>query len=214
VIGYAFHVGLTETAFSWTQAGGLVALPSLGGPQSEAHALNDEGVIVGASITGGGEVHATLWQPPHDSTPPTLTVPADLSVPATGPNGATVTFQASATDAVDGPVPVSCTPASGSLFAIGDTRVTCTAADSSGNSASAGFTVHVEGAAEQLADLAAAAATVGPGSSIARKVGAARAALGRDNLSATCGVLHALHNELQGGALDADVLRISAVLRC
>jgi probable HAF family extracellular repeat protein len=213
VVGYTFHADFTESAFSWTQTGGLVELPSLGGPQSDARAVNDDGVIVGASITAGGNAHATLWRS-HDSTPPELHLPVGVDVPATGPGGATVTFQASATDAVDGSVPVSCTPASGSLLAIGDTRVGCTAADGSGNSASAGFTVHVQGAAEQLAALAGATAAVGPGSSLSHKVAAARAALGRGSLSATCGILGALHNVLKGDTLDTDVIRISAVLRC
>lgn len=219
VVGFTSHLDAAGVAFSWTQAGGIVELPSLGGPQSEAFAVNDEGAIAGVSYTASGEAHATLWQP-RDTTPPELSLPADLRVPATGAGGATVNFRASATDNVDGSVPVSCTPASGSLFPIGDTRVACAATDSSGNTASGGFTVHVEGAAEQLTDLAAAAgAAAGPGASLTRKLAAARAALGRGNLTATCGILHALHNELSGqsetgGTLDADLLRISAVLRC
>src|SRR5205814_3360796 len=40
-----------------------------------------------------------------------------------------------ATDAVDGPVTASCTPASGSLFGLGHTTVTCSAHDASGNAA-------------------------------------------------------------------------------
>lgn len=213
VVGYTFHADFTESAFSWTQSGGLVELPSLGGPQSDAQAVNEDGVIVGASITAGGNAHATLWEP-RDATPPELHLPVGVNVPATGPSGATVAFEASATDAVDGAVPASCTPVSGSVFPIGDTGVVCSATDSSGNSASAGFTVHVQGAAEQLATLADATATAGPGSSLSHEVAAARAALGRGSLSATCGILGALHNVLKRDPFDTDVIRISAVLRC
>ncbi len=79
-----------------------------------------------------------------DTTPPVLTVPGSpLKVAATSNAGANVTFSASATDMVDGTDPVTCSPASDSTFAIGSTKVTCTATDSSGLSASATFTVTV-----------------------------------------------------------------------
>jgi hypothetical protein len=58
-----------------------------------------------------------------DTTPPTITVPADITAEATSPEGAVVTYEASATDDVDGEVAVSCEPASGSTFAIGVTSV-------------------------------------------------------------------------------------------
>jgi HYR domain len=54
-----------------------------------------------------------------------------------------VTYQLTATDDVDGAVPVSCRPASGSRFKIGRTKVTCSASDKSGNTATASFTVTV-----------------------------------------------------------------------
>ena len=64
-------------------------------------------------------------------------------VQADGPKGAKIDYTAAAEDAVDGPVPVTCDPASGSLFPLGTTKVTCTATDSSGNTgtATADFTV-------------------------------------------------------------------------
>ena len=52
------------------------------------------------------------------------------------------------------PRPV-CTPSAGSLFAIGDTALACTATDASGNTASASFTVTVLGAKPQLLRLIA-----------------------------------------------------------
>ncbi len=52
-------------------------------------------------------------------------------------------FLASATDVVDGPLTPVCNPASGSLFPIGTTRVTCSAADSHQNAASATIKVTV-----------------------------------------------------------------------
>jgi hypothetical protein len=55
----------------------------------------------------------------------------------------TFTPAPSASDTVDGPLPVSCLPASGSTFPLGVTTVTCTAVDSFGASAGASFTVSV-----------------------------------------------------------------------
>jgi hypothetical protein len=55
-----------------------------------------------------------------------------------------VRYKVTATDDVDGPVAVSCRPASGSRFKIGRANVTCSATDKSGNTATARFTVTVK----------------------------------------------------------------------
>ncbi len=78
-----------------------------------------------------------------DTTAPVLTLPADQTVQATSPKGAPVTYTATATDAVDGSVVPSCSPASGFVFPVGSTSVTCTARDSRGNESSGRFTVTV-----------------------------------------------------------------------
>jgi len=79
-----------------------------------------------------------------DETPPALTLPGDRTVEATGPDGAVVEYTASAVDLVDGVVPVACSQASGSVFPLGTTTVTCTATDAAGNTASGTFDVTVE----------------------------------------------------------------------
>lgn len=89
-----------------------------------------------------GSRQAADWLAP-DVTPPTVTVPADITVDATGPEGATVTWTATATDNRHATLPVTCSPASGGRFAVGTTSVTCTATDGAGNTGSAGFTVTV-----------------------------------------------------------------------
>ena len=61
----------------------------------------------------------------------------------TGPSGRVVTFDATATDVVSGPVVVTCTPASGSTFAIGTTPVSCSASDAASNTGTGSFTVTV-----------------------------------------------------------------------
>jgi hypothetical protein len=77
-----------------------------------------------------------------------------MSIDATGPDGAVVTYAATATDTWDPAPTVECAPASGGEFPIGTTTVTCTTTDDSGNTATASFDVHVAGAAEQAAELA------------------------------------------------------------
>ncbi len=82
-----------------------------------------------------------------DTTQPTITCPPDQKfvVPAT-PGGAIINYPSPTTSDVCDPSPmVMCTPASGSLFPLGDTLVTCTATDASGNHASCSFTVTVVG---------------------------------------------------------------------
>jgi hypothetical protein len=80
----------------------------------------------------------------RDTTPPTLSLPADITVEATGPGGATVTYSATSTDIVDGSVPVICSPASGSTFPLGSTTVQCSATDSHLNKATGSFNVTVQ----------------------------------------------------------------------
>ncbi len=86
-----------------------------------------------------------------DTTAPTLTVPSDFSVSATSASGATVTFSATATDAVDPSPTVNCDHTSGSTFPIGQTTVTCTASDHTSptpnTSAPKSFTVTVQDSA-------------------------------------------------------------------
>ncbi len=78
-----------------------------------------------------------------DTTGPAISVPATITAVATGPTGAAVTYSATANDLVDGAVAVSCTPSSGSTFALGTTTVNCSANDSRSNSSSASFQVIV-----------------------------------------------------------------------
>ena len=75
---------------------------------------------------------------------PTLGAVSDRVVEATSPNGAVVAYEPpSASDPTDGPLPVTCSPAPGHTFPLGDTSVICTATDSDGHRASATFLVRV-----------------------------------------------------------------------
>ena len=79
----------------------------------------------------------------RDTTGPALTLPANIIREATGANGAAVTYTASATDLVDGPRSISCTPASGSTFGIGTVTVNCWSVDTRFNFSFGSFTVSV-----------------------------------------------------------------------
>jgi hypothetical protein len=99
--------------------------------------------------------YVTVGQP----SPPSFTsVPDSQQVQATGPNGATVIYNPApaAQDAFGQALPVICTPASGSTLPLGQTKVTCTATDANGLSASVQFT-------ETVVDTLAPAFTFIPG---------------------------------------------------
>ena len=93
-----------------------------------------------AGHTGSASFNVTV----QDVTAPTVTAQAPAPVEATGPSGATVTWaDPTASDDVDGDLPVACDRTSGETFPVGDTTVTCTATDGHGNVGSATFAVRV-----------------------------------------------------------------------
>src|ERR1051325_7339992 len=77
-----------------------------------------------------------------DTVPPVITVPANILIITTN-TSETVTWTASATDAIDGSVTVHCSPVSGSSFSLGTTTVQCSATDSHANTGTASFTVTI-----------------------------------------------------------------------
>ncbi len=89
-----------------------------------------------------------------DYAPPSLVLPGDVQAVATSPAGAAVTYSVSATDDSGVIDSLSCTPPSGSTFAVGATTVNCEAYDGVGNRAIGSFSVIVtaptSGAASQL----------------------------------------------------------------
>jgi hypothetical protein len=98
------------------------------------------------------------------STPPVVTTSGDETVAAADATGAVATFTASATDAVDGTDPVTCTPASGSKFPLGPTTVTCTATDSGGLTGSANLVVTVADQTPPVITVPSGISAVGAGS--------------------------------------------------
>jgi hypothetical protein len=165
---------------------------------------------------------------PRGTTPPTITV-TGLTVDATGPGGAVVSYTATATDDLDpDPTPV-CTPSAGSLFAIGGTSLACTATDASGNIANASFTVTVLGAREQLLRLIGAVINASslPTSVKTQLIASLQSVVGDFDSSnllqrrIACLTLRAFANLVrfvasptQAAAWTADANRIRAVLAC
>jgi hypothetical protein len=78
-----------------------------------------------------------------DSTPPVLKLPGTITVAAATRVGTRVSYSVTATDDTDPHPVVSCTPASGSVFPLGDKTVSCSATDASGNVATGSFVVRV-----------------------------------------------------------------------
>ena len=162
----------------------------------------------------------------RDVTAPTLTPPGTITVDATSPHGAVVTFAASAADDVDASSTPVCTPASGATFPIGTTTVECSATDAAGNTATGSFDVVVKGAAAQLADLADKVEGVGRGHGLEATVTVARLLVARGKPGAACVTLVAFEIEVraqqlahfipkaQADALVTDARRIRAVLGC
>jgi len=130
-----------------------------------------------ATDTHGNPGTATFTVEVTDTTAPTLHLPTDITAEATSPNGAVVNYDASASDLVDGAVEVTCTPASGTQFALdGPVTVNCSATDAHGNPATGSFSVTVEDttapALPELTDVTAEA--TGPdGASVEYTVGLA-----------------------------------------
>jgi hypothetical protein len=93
-----------------------------------------------ATDAAGNTANGSFTVTVQDTTAPSLTVPnSPVVVEATGANGATANFasQVSATDAVDPSPSITCTPASGTVFELGTTQVSCKAKDAAGNESAA-----------------------------------------------------------------------------
>jgi hypothetical protein len=169
-------------------------------PSGSTFVLGATTVTCMATDTAGNTASGTFTVTVVDTTPPVVTVPANITANATSPSGAVVTYTATAIDIVDGAVTPSCQPASGSTFPIGDTTVLCTAKDAHGNSSTATFTVHIRGAEEQLDTLLVAVTGVGPGASLANKLMLIQSYVAANNTAAACDALTGFINEVNAQA--------------
>ena len=133
--------GAATVACTRTGPSGSVALP-VDGTSSFVPLGSWTGSCVAADAAGN-QTTGSFPISVIDTVAPTLTVPAPIATLATSGGGAIVTFATSATDVVDSSPAVACVPASGSLFPVGSTTVTCTAKDASGNTTTSTFTVTI-----------------------------------------------------------------------
>lgn len=127
-------------------------LSALSGPLS-SYGLGSQTASCSYKDSGGLEGSASATYSIVDSTAPTLNLPGDTTAEATGSSGAAASYTASAIDAVDPAPQVSCSPESGSTFALGSTLVKCTATDVAGNKASGQFNVIVQDTTKPILSL-------------------------------------------------------------
>nr|MDQ3757668.1 HYR domain-containing protein [Actinomycetota bacterium] len=140
-------------------------------PLAGAFPLGATTVTCTAADTAGNTRTKTFTVTVRDTTAPRVTPPADVTEEATSSEGAVVAYgAASADDTVDGGLEASCSPASGSTFALGTTAVTCSATDAAGNTGSSSFHVTVRdttGPAVTVPANIAAEATSAAGAAVA-----------------------------------------------
>ena len=96
--------------------------------------LGDGANNCGQTIPGSTYNVSQAVQVGTNTRPPVIDSHDDIKVVSATPIAVTYT-NPTATDDVDSSVAVTCSPASGSTFSLGDTTVTCTAHDSAGNQA-------------------------------------------------------------------------------
>jgi hypothetical protein len=163
-------------------------------------ALGTTTVTCSATDAAGNTGSATFTVTVHDTTAPVYGPAPNVTVNATSPAGAVVTFPTPpATDAV-GVSSNVCTPASGATFPVGTTTVTCLAADAAGNVATTTFTVTVVSAAGQIDALLQQVQSITPqpklGGSLSNKLTSALAALEAGDTQDACGTLQGFINEV------------------
>ena len=105
------------------------------GPYSVSIAATDNGY---PRITSVVSFDLTILPPP-----PTLSLPGNITQEATSSSGASVTYSATASDITDGPLTPTCSPLSGSTFALGTTTVGCSVTNSSSLTTSGSFIVNI-----------------------------------------------------------------------
>jgi beta propeller repeat protein len=218
------HIGL------WNWVTGALEYPAVSPASQSLNDLSGNRVTYTDNRSGNLDIYAVdfAWSL-ADSTVPVLHLPGMTVVDATSPLGAVVGYTATATDDVDGSVPVTCTPASGSQFPIGTTHVACTAHDAAGNVTNGGFDVVVRGAPEQIDALIAKVKALGlrpiTQATLVAELLTAKYALAQGRVGLACVSMSLFVAEVKGLSgrtiqppdavgLVADAARIKAVIPC
>ena len=117
--------------------------PTCEPPSGSTFPLGTTVVTCSTTASDGSLVSCEFSVTVSDSIPPTIICPENIQAECGSPDGNTVFFEATASDICDANPTVTCDPPSGSVFPIGETVVTCTAVDASGNSSECTFKVTI-----------------------------------------------------------------------
>lgn len=96
-----------------------------------------------ATDTAGNTSTTSFTVSVIDSTAPLISLPANIEIDSANGTAVPVDYSTSASDWVDGAITPNCTPASGTLFTLGETTVQCVATDAAGNTAQSTFLITV-----------------------------------------------------------------------
>jgi ELWxxDGT repeat protein len=105
--------------------------------------LGSTPVTVTATTSAGSTVTCSFTVSVQDTLAPRLSCPAGVAAEATQATGAQVTYPSATASDASGTVTLAYSQPSGTVFPLGVNRVSVTATDGSGNSASCAFTVSV-----------------------------------------------------------------------
>jgi hypothetical protein len=134
---------ITIDAYTMTQTNQdivVTAHASEGTLNATSHTFTANGSFSFVATDAAGNAATTIVTITNiDKTAPVITPAANVTAEATSGTGAIVSYTSPvSTD------PVVCTPASGTLFALGTTPVNCIATDAAGNTSTTAFTVTVQ----------------------------------------------------------------------
>jgi hypothetical protein len=112
-------------------------------PPGSLFPLGQTEVVCSATDQSGNPIECTFIINVVDNTPPNIVCPEPITTTCTSPEGASIDFEAGATDICDPNVQLECSPPPGSLFPLGQSFVTCTATDANGNKSECTFDITV-----------------------------------------------------------------------
>jgi hypothetical protein len=133
------NVTWTVTASAHCGVAAVVSEPESG----STFMLGANTVTNRATDSSGNTSICTFTVTVLDTEPPAIICPGNMTVSASDPAGAVVSYFVLATDNCDPSPAIVNNPPSGSLFPLGTNAVACTATDASGNTSSCSFTVTV-----------------------------------------------------------------------
>jgi hypothetical protein len=152
--GWIDRTTISNSGAAWINPGGgfgTACTPNFGRKTTCVPTSSPDNIfqILGTSgAVGGGGPTCTFTVTVNDTQPPSITCPANVTAAPSqaicpSPPCQVVSYPAPIVSDNCPGVTVACVPPAGSCFATGTTSVTCTATDTSGNTATCSFTVSV-----------------------------------------------------------------------